>query len=392
MNRKIARYVIYGSLGMAEHVYDALYSREDCEVVAVVDSKAGGFLKEFPVNESSYLGDIEFDKIVIATMDYSSAVEDLRNDGFGEKIFREVLWEPFFLQIEPTTKCNFSCVNCTRNLLQKCRKNRNMSMDEFKQILDMYPSVKRVQLQGLGEPLMNPDIFEMAELCRSRNISVSLTTNGSLLNEKALNRIAENLDKLIISIDGLEEESFGNLRLKGAWETVDKNIRKAVTYRNRVKIVFNFVVSAENVKQCENIVEFAENLTPSELHIQGVENWMVPSQDGFKSSSEFVTKSRKAVSSVKSLMENWRARLEESKVVLTFTDFSKRDGKCWWPYFGMFISVDGMATPCCIRMQPEIWSFGEHERSIWSSDKYRIFRSSHAENEESSDICRYCPF
>lgn len=385
-------YVIFGSMGMAEHVWDAILNGRRGDVVAVVDNHPGAVVRGKTVREISSLHRADFDEIIIATMDYAGAVKRIKEAGFEDAVSVDVFWDPFFLQVEPTTKCNFNCSNCTRNMVTEERRSCNLALSEFEEILNMFPQLKRIQLQGLGEPLINNNIYRMTEICRERGISASLTTNGSLLNESALEKLSGNLDKLVISVDGVDEDSFGAMRSPGVWKRVEANIKSALTFKNRIKIVFNYVVSADNYEICDKIVEFAYETGPSELHIQGVENWTIPGQDGFEESRGYVQKSATATEDISRDLNRWRERLDEKGAALTFTDHSGRNGRCWWPFFGMFVSVDGYTTPCCIRMQPEVWTFGKLSRKLWFSEKYGSFRRSHKPHTNSSSVCIHCPF
>ena len=384
--------VIYGSLGMAEHVADAIATHSEYEVIAVIDEAPGSLFRGHRIQSINVLENIIFDKIIIATMDYSVAVKELTMFGYSEYITEEVFWDPFFLQIEPTTKCNFNCINCTRDKLENDRKNMDMSFDEFRDIIENFPGVKRVQLQGLGEPLLNKELFKMATFCKEKNISVSLTTNASLLDEKSIGLLNSSLDKIIISIDGVDEDSFGRMRKKGIWTKIENNIDLLIESKGSAKVVFNFVVSKDNIKDCEKIINFTLKKMPEELHIQAVENWTILGQAGFESETKFVKDSEKSVELVGNSINHWGNLLSEKSITLSFTDLSKRMGYCWWPFFGMFISVDGFSTPCCIRMQPEISTFGKINKKLWLGDDYKKFRKSHRGKSKVVDVCKNCPF
>ncbi|MDP8297408.1 MAG: hypothetical protein RAP41_04410, partial [Candidatus Orphnella occulta] len=69
-----------------------------------------------------------------------------------------VSFNPFFVRIETTTRCNLGCKLCVnRSLINK----KDMSFGQFKIILDKFPYVKTLSLTGSGEPFLNKDIFNM---------------------------------------------------------------------------------------------------------------------------------------------------------------------------------------------------------------------------------------
>src|SRR5208337_5212189 len=89
---------------------------------------------------------------------------------------------PEFAQIEPTTQCNLNCRNCSRRFLPEHRKGISMQPKRFGELLDRIPSLKQIHLQGLGEPLLTPDLQGIIDLAKARGIRISTTTNGSLLH------------------------------------------------------------------------------------------------------------------------------------------------------------------------------------------------------------------
>src|SRR3954451_18085150 len=94
---------------------------------------------------------------------------------------------PRFLQVEPVGQCNLRCRMCPIQF----RKDGPpygppafMSFDHYAGLLDQFPGLGELQLQGLGEPMMHPRFFDMVELAVSRGIKVSTNTNLPLLTAR----------------------------------------------------------------------------------------------------------------------------------------------------------------------------------------------------------------
>jgi len=100
------------------------------------------------------------------------------------------------LQIEPTRNCNLNCEICIRPNLD--RLDLFLSLSHFKKILKS-GDFRYVGLHGWGEPLLNPQLFQMIAYAESKGLYTNLTTNGTL--------IGENIDKIFSS--GLREIAFG---------------------------------------------------------------------------------------------------------------------------------------------------------------------------------------
>jgi sulfatase maturation enzyme AslB (radical SAM superfamily) len=57
------------------------------------------------------------------------------------------------LDIEPTTKCNLDWKYCQVPWSNRSTKVKDLSLNQFKWIIDQFPSLQFIKLQGMGEPL-----------------------------------------------------------------------------------------------------------------------------------------------------------------------------------------------------------------------------------------------
>src|SRR3954465_12579820 len=90
---------------------------------------------------------------------------------------------PRHLQLEVTSACNLSCAMCLVSYRPRIdRATGAFSMELFRRLRDEPPSVERLPLQGLGEPLLQPHLMEMVELATARGIEVGFTKKTNMLN------------------------------------------------------------------------------------------------------------------------------------------------------------------------------------------------------------------
>lgn len=113
------------------------------------------------------------------------------------------------LQVEPTTRCNFTCgFCCGRTMAQG-----DLELDAFTELIDALPSLRHIELQGEGEPLLHPRFFEMVRYARARGIRVSFITNGSHFTAENIEAILEAPPEVIfVSIESPEEQAFKEIR------------------------------------------------------------------------------------------------------------------------------------------------------------------------------------
>lgn len=133
-----------------------------------------------------------------------------------------------FLQIEPTTRCNFTCGFCCGRKMDQ----NDLNFDAFVKTLEQFPDLKHIEIQGEGEPLLHPQFFEMAKLASSKGIKVSTITNGSMFTDKRINNILDaGIGSILISIESPEVDEFKQIR-GGNLERVIAGIKALLEARN----------------------------------------------------------------------------------------------------------------------------------------------------------------
>jgi MoaA/NifB/PqqE/SkfB family radical SAM enzyme len=90
---------------------------------------------------------------------------------------------------------------------------------------------------GFGEPLAHPGIVEMVSRAKTAGAPrVELVTNGCFLGEEmSIRLINAGLDRLWVSLDGLQPEAFSDTRLGASLPTVLANVRDFVRARMRLR-------------------------------------------------------------------------------------------------------------------------------------------------------------
>jgi len=127
------------------------------------------------------------------------------------------------IQIEPTNRCNARCVICRRTHWN--RETGDLSLENFKTILDKLPKTERIHLQGQGEPLLNAELDIMVRLARQRGMRVGLSTNASLLNKNRVTKLfAAGINRLNFSIDTTDTELFQKTRPGPPLDRILQNI------------------------------------------------------------------------------------------------------------------------------------------------------------------------
>ena len=118
---------------------------------------------------------------------------------------------PFKIELEPTSACNFKCIYCRHSTVKI--KPQFMSMEIFDRIilgLKKFPNkIKTLHFVGIGEPLLNKNIYEMITKAKEVADDVALITNGSLLTKENSNKLIETgINTIRVSLQGINEEDY----------------------------------------------------------------------------------------------------------------------------------------------------------------------------------------
>src|ERR1041384_2390956 len=90
--------------------------------------------------------------------------------------------------VETTAKCNLYCPMCPRETHKQPKAD--MPEDVFQTLVRQSgDAAEHMMLIGLGEPFMDPRIFERIEYCHRHSISTLLSTNGTFLDEACAARV-----------------------------------------------------------------------------------------------------------------------------------------------------------------------------------------------------------
>ena len=174
---------------------------------------------------------------------------------------------PLFVQVEITTKCNLVCKFCTRTFDQAYQVDHDMTLDFFNSIISQlkYPT-QSVHLVGMGEPLLNPDVFSMIASAKRNGLEVSLIDNFTLIDrEKSLALINSGLDFLYISFDSASKKTFEELRTGATFEKIIENIKLFVRTKKEAKaktpgFLFKSTISSYNLNEIPQLIKLAEDL------------------------------------------------------------------------------------------------------------------------------------
>jgi MoaA/NifB/PqqE/SkfB family radical SAM enzyme len=149
---------------------------------------------------------------------------------------RRYVWaKPFAIGFEPTTHCNLRCPECPSGLRSFSRPTGFADVSLFTKTLD---ETKRhafyLTLYFQGEPFLHPEIIPMIQKAKKRGFFVATSSNAHFFTPQvAEETVASGLDKLIISFDGLTQETYQKYRIGGDLEKVRSGVSNLIQAKKK---------------------------------------------------------------------------------------------------------------------------------------------------------------
>ena len=124
------------------------------------------------------------------------------------------------------TKCNLKCVWCHReekHFKESGYLERDGDLEKFKKLIPLLKGFNSIHWGGLAEPMMYKPIFELTKFARNFFPKVRVTTNGTSLMPKIVDKIQDaGFTDVEVSLDGFD--SITNKKFRGSDEDKIINI------------------------------------------------------------------------------------------------------------------------------------------------------------------------
>jgi radical SAM protein with 4Fe4S-binding SPASM domain len=297
------------------------------------------------------------------------------------------LAKPFTVLIEPSSLCNFKCIQCFQNIRESSYFTRNrmhMPLARFRRIIEQlkrWPGAKHkvLKLSLYGEPLMNPDFCVMLKIARNADVAerIETTSNASLLSRTIAEKMVEyQLDYARISIYATDPEKHAAITGSQAdIRIISENLRVLQEIKRQRRSEKPFVsckmldaYGPENYRFITMYQELAD-----EVFIDKPHSWIMI--DG----ADFIKKYYRdgAHNAIGDIKRNSTPRIA-----------------CPMPFTSMAVRSNGDVSPCCVDFigGTNLGSVEEHSiQEIWNSDQWYEFQKMQLENRKQENYsCSRC--
>ncbi len=271
---------------------------------------------------------------------------------------------PLMLTIESTAKCNLSCPMCPRQRFYF--PPRDMDFEVFRKIIDESADTLEFAVPyGVGEPLLNPGIFDMIAYCTKRGVPTGISTNGTVLTEEYSRRLIEaGLSYITFAFEGARRETFETYRRGADFDEVRRNIlaflRVKKAMQSPIFCAVQMVALKENRREGRALVRM----------------WKLDGVDAVRIKKDEV-------------------HIEGSAIPGDSLSRPPRRHPCYQLWRGpMYIHYDGTVFPCCYTYPEGALGNVKRQtmREIWNSERIVRMREAHIRGDLADlEACRNCP-
>jgi MoaA/NifB/PqqE/SkfB family radical SAM enzyme len=317
---------------------------------------------------------------------------------------------PGELYIEVTNRCNSQCQTCVRSF-ETLEPLRDLTMDEFRALVDQVPELHRAVLHGVGEPLLNRDLAAMVAYLKGRDNppQVLFNSNAILLTpSKQAALLDAGLDEFRISTDAAHRGLYADIRGVDGFESMVDNVSG---FAQRIRDVGHgprlslwFTAMHENLAELPELVRLAHRMNVGEVYVQRLvfygQGLALQEQSLFRAmQAAEETQLKEAEALAKDLGISFRASGATSpRESLLSPDGNRRPwSRCRRPVSLTYVTANGNILPCCFS------PFTTHDYTglilgnafqtplldIWNGAAYGQFRAA-LQTDAPPETCNRC--
>ena len=315
---------------------------------------------------------------------------------------------PQSLYLETTSRCNSLCETCILTFGGR-GPQRDLSWDEFRRVVDQFPTLDRVLLHGIGEPLLNHDLPRMIAFLKARHAHVLFNSNAITLSRRMARALIDTgLDELRVSLDGSTRATYARIRGVDAFDRVMGNLEQLASLKEALQVSrpivsLWFTALRDNVEEIPGLVPLALRAKAAGIHLQRlVYNGLGMATEEQSMYGRLQEREAELIHSTETAAREEGIDFSASgatapEVSLTPSRAGQPWSACRRPWTLAYVTVNGNVLPCCIAP----WITGHYEgiilgnlyrdslEEVWWGNRYQTFRRD-LQTADPPELCRGC--
>lgn len=304
--------------------------------------------------------------------------------GLSGALGRPIVWgRPFMMMVEPTNLCNLRCPLCPSGNGQMTRERGTMELGPFQSLIDeVGDHLLLLMLWNQGEPFINKQFTAMVRYAHQRRIPTMTSTNGHFIRtlDQAREVVESGLDEIIISFDGVDQETYARYRVGGCIDRVFEGTRLLARAKAELRSVtplvnLQFIVFRHNEDDLAAAERLAHELGADKFLVKTAQIYDVAEADLFLPQAE-----------------EYRRYEASTNGDLRVKGQPARGCKVLW--YSTVVNWNGDVAPCCFDKDVDFGmgkaANGRAFGDIWKSRPYMDFRRRLLRDRMGMDMCRNC--
>ncbi len=294
-------------------------------------------------------------------------------------------------QIDPTSVCDLKCSYC----VGRTWRPGHLSEPNFESFLERLPSLRYVQLQGEGEPMLGKRFWSFLERLRARDIDVGFITNGRHLSERSVARLMQaQIRTIAVSVDSMSPAAYDRLRGGDLRRVLDGVERLAAARTDATDVFLTAVLTRDSFSGFGEIRRYSDAVglsPPSCQELQQAEAY-VKAYRGLTIESDSLTNAQRA--EMNAYLQERASHRVANGLVTYFESVMREDqGKSRCPFVesSIHLRYDGETFPCCFikETQHSLGNVGSAGPGHSIPHARKLFRARLRANETPAP-CRGC--
>lgn len=269
-----------------------------------------------------------------------------------------------------------------------------MSLEVFRLVLDHLPPADILILQGIGEPVLHPQLRELVTLAKSRGQFNNIAFNTNALSRHVgyyVELSQRGLNHLSISVDSLNQSIADRCRFGTKVEKLKKRIA-ALYQALDIPMMISIVLSRHNLYDLPNTLFELSQLGKFSVEIQPLMLYHgIPDTED----TSHLLRSQD-LETFRRFFPILTHDFASSLVLLPAGPFwpPEKRGRCPRPFVSPYITVDGWLTPCCTIVDPGVWQknsiLTQDFSHAWQSAPIQSWLQSYLSTQP--EVCQGCTF
>ncbi len=315
---------------------------------------------------------------------------------------------PKWIAWEITRRCNLRCVHCRSSSQLEIDGHPDFSLAEAKRVLDEIRAYANpVMVLSGGEPLLRPDVFEIAAYGTELGLRMCLATNGALVTQSVCRDIkASGIKMVSLSLDGSTADVHDNFRNQpGAFDGVMNAIR--LFNEHQIDFLINSSFTKRNKAEAPKIYSLVKSLGATAWYLfmivptgrgEEIMSELIPAEeyedilnwhyDMEKEESDLLVRPTCAPQYYRIVLQ--RAKIEGEKFKRRSLKFSTGGSKgCLAGQLICLIDVDGNVLPCSYFPLAAGNLRTQSFKDIWENSKLLLDMRDFAGYKDNCGRCEY---